>query len=90
MLLCPNAVLGINKLSKLRQDLLVFGAVNVGTIVHRLFAARLQSLPQRQAKDFWLCSGALGRLNIYLAFIAGEIMANVECATQRVGEKERR
>ena len=48
-----------------------------GSFEEHLFAARLQSLPQRQAKDFRLSSAALGRLIIYLAFIAVEIIAKV-------------
>ena len=40
----------------------------IGSFEEHLFAARLQSLPQRQAKDFRLSSAALVRLNIYLAF----------------------
>ena len=47
--------------------------------VEHLFAARLQSLPQRQAKDFRLSSAARGRENIYFAFTGGEILANVKC-----------
>ena len=54
-----------------------FGAVKFESFEEHLFAARLQSLPQRQAKDFRLSSAALGRLNIYLAFIAVEIKSNV-------------
>ena len=49
----------------------------IGSFEEHLFAARLQSLPQRQAKDFRLSSAALGRFNIYLAFIEREILANV-------------
>jgi hypothetical protein len=43
--------------------------------LQHLSAARLQSLPQGQAKDLRLSSAALGRLNIYLAFIGRKILA---------------
>ena len=50
-----------------------------------LFAARLQSLPQMQAKDFRLSSAALGRLNIYLAF---EFYLSVRCVRHAPRRRE--
>ena len=47
-----------------------------GGFEKHLFAARLQSFDRSSQKDFRLSSAALKTLNIYLAFIDGENLAN--------------
>ena len=53
--------------------------------MQQLFAARLQSLPQRQAKDFRLSSAAVQLCNIYLAFIDGRFVPTL----REIGTKQR-
>ena len=48
------------------------------SVGEHLFAARLQSFVRSSQKDFRLSSAAFGRLNIYLAFIGGEILAEAQ------------
>ena len=65
-------------IAKPSLNLIGFGAVKDRSIVDLLFAARLQSFVRSSQKDFRLSSAALGRLNIYLAFTGGEILANTQ------------
>ena len=64
-------------IAKPSLNLIGFGAVKDRSIVDLLFAARLQSFVRSSQKDIRLSSAALGRLNIYLAFIDGEILGEV-------------
>ena len=51
---------------------------DVEGIFDLLIAARLQSFVSSSQKDFRLSSAALGRLNIYLTFIGGGILAKAQ------------